>query len=116
MIEVKKYCRQSFSILAIVALVAKVMVFCSISSNLANPVASEWQYSQQIESVDLYAQTSSTSVVNPVEIGNGFYSNSIDVKIRNSSFEVYRSYKVLPQYFPTPRICSHTGIFLCLRL
>lgn len=116
MIEVKKYSRQSFSVLAIVALVAKVMVFCSISLSFANPVASEWQYSQQIESVDLYAQTSTTSVVNPIETANGFYCNSIDVKLRNSSVEVYRSNKVLPQYFPVSRICSHTGIFLCLRL
>jgi hypothetical protein len=116
MIEVRNYCRQIFSLLAIVAIATKVLEFCMLTSIFANPVASEWQYSQQIETFDLYAQTSTTSVVNPIETTNGFYRYSIDVKLKNSIVEPYRSHKFLPQYFPIPRICSPTGIFLCLRL
>jgi hypothetical protein len=37
-------------------------------------------------------------------------------KLVEHPFSTYTPNKVVQQFFPSPSICSHTGIYLCLRL
>lgn len=115
MMDRKGFINQIFRHLVIMTLTAKVVMLC-LSLSSANTIAKEWVTPDSVVIFDLYAQPLTTTSIEPTVTTTGFNHKPLDVKQRTPFAEMLTTPRTTPQYFPVPKICSHTGIFLCLRL
>jgi len=69
------------------------------------------------EAVDqLLAKSNLIAIAESAEPLVAFFPKYFPVKLKPSQNYFWNSPNVERYFFPSPQICSHTGIFLCLRL
>jgi len=101
----------------LLALALKATIICADSTMLLKLHYSYCvDYDGNIETVDLFAQSHSAASVEVNSQHDVIYSPIQGERVEEQRSIALAVPKVPKQYYPIPRICSHTGIFLCLRL
>lgn len=121
MYSLKKIYHNICYAMIISVLVLKVgVIFITITTNYNAPnladFTSPWENTKQAHYIDLF--TNSAILYSPL------VSDYIDKSILGFPTKhitvnrdiVFSQEKTITQFFPVPSICSHTGIYMCLRL